>query len=161
MQLYLIRHAIAEDTAPEGRKDDARPLSEEGVRRFRQVVKGLDRLEVRFSKLYHSPKLRAVQTADLLMKLVDGESEVTPALAESPKEPVLELLEGFGEEDRVGMVGHEPWLSELCAWLVLGDRQKATAFGLKKGGVAWLEGEPQPGKMRLVALLPPSVLRAI
>lgn len=161
MQLYLIRHAIAEDTAPEGRKDDARPLSEEGVRRFRQVVKGLDRLEVRFSKLYHSPKLRAVQTADLLMKLVDGESEVTSALAESPEETLLELLEGFGEEDRVGLVGHEPWLSELCAWLVLGEREQASAFVFKKGGVAWLEGEPQPGKMQLVALLPPSVLRAI
>jgi phosphohistidine phosphatase len=160
MQLYLIRHAIAED-ALEGLKDDARPLSEKGVRRFRQVVKGLDRLGVRFSKLYHSPKLRAVQTADLLMKLVDGESEVMPALAEPPQEILFTALAGFGQEDRVGMVGHEPWLSELCAWLVLGDRQKATAFGLKKGGVAWLEGEPQPGKMRLVALLPPSVLRAI
>lgn len=161
MQLYLIRHAIAEDTAPEGLKDDARPLSEEGVRRFRQVVKGLDRLEVRFSKLYHSPKLRAVQTADLLMKLVDGESEVMPALAEPPQEILLAALAGFGKEDRVGMVGHEPWLSELCAWLVLGDRQKATAFILKKGGIARLEGEPEPGKMQLLALLPPSVLRAI
>ncbi|MBI5811290.1 MAG: histidine phosphatase family protein [Meiothermus silvanus] len=150
-----------EDTAPEGRKDDARPLSEEGVRRFRQVVKGLDRLEVRFSKLYHSPKLRAVQTADLLMKLVDGESEVMPALAEPPQEILLAALAGFGKEDRVGMVGHEPWLSELCAWLVLGDRQKATAFILKKGGIARLEGEPEPGKMQLLALLPPSVLRAI
>ncbi len=159
MQLYLVRHAIAEDQAAEG--DDARPLSEAGVRRFRRVAKGLKKLGLRFSKLYHSPKLRAVQTADLLMGLVDGESEVTPALAEPPGPSLLELLGGFGEEDRVGLVGHEPWLSQLAAWLVLGERERAAALVFKKGGVAWLEGPPRPGGMRLLALLPPSVLRAI
>lgn len=158
MELYLVRHAIA--VPADGLEDDARPLSPKGERRFRKVARGLGRLGVRFAWLFHSPKLRAVQTADLLMDLVDGESEVTPALAEPPTEALFDLLAGFGPEDGVALVGHEPWLGELGSWLVFAN-PAGGALVLKKGGVARLEGEARPGGMRLLALLPPKVLRKL
>lgn len=154
MNLYLIRHAPAE----EGPLDEARPLSPEGERRFKKAVRGLGRLGVRLDRLYHSPLLRAVQTANLLAPLLEGESEVAPALAEPPGEGVLDLLR---EGERVGLVGHEPWLSQLAAWLAFGDPQLGEGLALKKGGVAWLQGEARPGGMRLRALFPPRVLRAL
>lgn len=153
MNLYLVRHAIAED-ARDGQTDDQRALTKEGIQKFEGVVQGLKRLEVRFDRLYHSPKLRAVQTAELLTGLLKGESEVTPHLAASPSLELLNQLEG----ESIALVGHEPWMGELCAWLVTGKTNGA-AFPFKKGGIAWLEGSLSPGGMRLLAFLPPKFLR--
>lgn len=153
MRLTLIRHAIAE----EGADDAARPLSKEGRRRFRREVDGLEALGVRFSRVLHSPKRRAVETAELLAPLADDGLEVVPPLAHAPSEQLLELLDGDG----VAVVGHEPHLSSLLALLVAGDRTLGARLELKKGAVAVLEGEPRPGGMQLVALLPPKVLRRL
>lgn len=156
MELFLIRHAIAED----GDDDDARPLSAKGSRRFKDIVLGLNRLGIRFHRILHSPKLRAVQTAEMLAPLLDGALEQTPLLAISPATALLELLAGEAE-GVVAVVGHEPYLSTLLAWLVTGEATLGGAFELKKGSVARLEGTPTPAGMRLQALLPPSVMRRL
>jgi phosphohistidine phosphatase len=72
-------------------------------------------------------------------------------------EPAAALLERLGGE-RVAVVGHAPWLSELLALLVTGSTQAGGRFVLKKGGVAWLEGDLRAGAMELRALHPPQVL---
>lgn len=158
MILYVIRHAIAVE-AGEGMNDDERPLSDEGRERFEDGVRGLDRLEVRFDVVLHSPLLRAVETAELLVPLLDdaGETRVSLELAQAPSKGLLALL----ERENTAIVGHEPWLSDLVAWLVTGKRELATGFELKKGAVAVLEGEPRPGGMAVIAVYPPSVLREL
>lgn len=152
MQLFLIRHGIAED----GDDDAARPLSPDGAKRFRQEVRGLRALGVRFDRVLHSPKRRAVETAELLAPLVDGEYEVSALLAQAPSAELLAQLHG----GVVAVVGHEPHLSSLLAWLVVGAPDEGR-FELKKGGVARLAGEPEAGGMTLVALLPPKLLREL
>lgn len=156
MELIVIRHGIAEDHSP-GLADQSRRLTPKGVRKFARVARGLGRLDLRLNLLLHSPMLRAVETAELLVDLLDGESRVTSLLARAPSE---ELLAAFGAE-RVAVVGHEPWLGELCSWLVTGDRRFAAGFAFDKGGVAWLSGTPSPGRMRLKAWLPPRILRKV
>lgn len=151
MELFLIRHAIAED----GDDDDARALTKKGRARFGAVVALLDALGVRFDRVLHSPKLRAVQTADCLRALVDGPFEVTNHLVGAPSKALLAACEG----DRVALVGHEPMLSALLAWLVTGE-VSGGSFELKKGAVACLEGQPAPGGMTLRWLVPPRVARA-
>ena len=59
----------------------------------------------------------------------------------------------------VAVVGHEPHLSTLLAWLVTGEATLGGAFELKKGCVARLEGTATPAGMRLRFLLPPSTMR--
>jgi phosphohistidine phosphatase len=151
MELFLIRHA----TAADGDDDDARALTRKGRERFDEVVALLDALGVRFDRVLHSPKLRAVQTAERLSALVDGPFEVTNHLVGAPSKALLAACVG----DRVALVGHEPRLSALLAWLVTGDADGG-AFELKKGAVACLAGEPTPGGMTLRWLLPPKVARA-
>ncbi|MBL8971088.1 MAG: histidine phosphatase family protein, partial [Myxococcales bacterium] len=116
MQLFLVRHAIATPPAPE-RPDAARPLTAEGRTRFVKAVRGLKALGWRFDRLYHSPLVRAVQTAELLQPLVDGPTVVMPDLARAPDEEMLAHLEG----SKVALVGHEPHLGTLLAWLVTGE----------------------------------------
>lgn len=151
MELTLIRHAIAED----GSDDFARALTAEGRKRFKRSVATLDDVGVRFSKVFHSPKLRALQTAELLGPLCDGEFEVTPLLAEPPGDELLRLL----DVHEAAAVGHEPHLSALTAWLVLGDAGAGEKFEVKKGCVVRLEGEVMPGGMRLTGLFTPKLLR--
>ncbi|MEW5743288.1 MAG: phosphohistidine phosphatase SixA [Myxococcota bacterium] len=153
MELFLIRHAIAEP----GDDDDARALTPKGRKRFRQVVEALDAMGLRFDRVLHSPKRRAVETAELLAPLTDGELEVTSLLAAPPKEKLLTQLRGGA----LAVVGHEPHLSTLLAWLTVGEPEQGRAFLLKKGSVAALAGEPGPGGMQLVGLWSPGALRRL
>ena len=157
MELFLIRHAIAAPVV-EGGSDAERPLTDEGRKRFARQVRGLERIGVRLDRVLHSPWTRAVQTAELLHRILDGESAVEPGLA---REPDAELAALLARGERVAAVGHEPWMSELLALLVTGNKTHAERFRFKKGQVAWLEGEAKGRGMQLVASLPPRVLRRL
>src|SRR5215470_7935206 len=156
MELFVIRHGIA---VPGSMllADADRPLTPKGRKRLSEEVLGLQCLKVRLDRLYHSPWLRAVETAELLAPVLDGKAVCSPALARAPSQELLEALVG----ERVAVVGHEPWMGELVAWLTTGAPLHGSVFAFKRGGVAWLEGQPQPGQMVLQAFLPPKVLRQL
>ena len=128
MQLFVIRHATA---VPHGSRtpDAARPLTSRGRRRWKRAVCGLERLGIAFDRLYHSPWLRAVETADALADLVHGETVVTRELACRPTPALLEHLEGH----RIALVGHQPWLGELVGLLVFGDARDGARLTLRRG----------------------------
>jgi phosphohistidine phosphatase len=155
MRLLLVRHAIAED----GIDDDARPVSSKGRRRFKKVVGALDRLDVKLDHIVHSPKLRALQTAELMTPLLrdGGTTWVLDLLADLPGADLFQALEAFDGD--VALVGHQPYLGRLLAWLVTGRPAAETAFELRKGAVAVLDGNPRPGEVTLTMLLPPKVAR--
>jgi len=155
MQLFLIRHAIAEEPRA-GLRDEARALTPAGRARFSEEVKGLERLGFSFERLRHSPLRRALETAELLVPLVEGELEVDARLAGAPGAELIASLEGAN----LALVGHEPWLSEL-GWQLVSGGADASGFALKKGGILQLEGDPRPGGMRLVQALAPATLRAL
>jgi phosphohistidine phosphatase len=158
MLLYVVRHAIAEEAAP-GQDDASRALTTRGEKRLRRVVRGLRTIGVDFERVITSPWLRATQTAALLEPLCDEPPITTPLLTQPPRAELLALIAERGEDTAV--VGHEPWLSELIAWLAFGDTRHGEALELKKAGVVWLEGSAVPGGMTLRALLPPRVLREL
>lgn len=148
--LFLIRHGIA-DPAANGAEDDARPLSAKGRRRMGVVVAGLDRMGVRFQRVLHSPKLRAIETAELLTPLLDGETVVTRLLAASPDARLVELLSSG--DGAVAAVGHQPYLGELVD--LLAGAGVGTGIDWKKGGVVWLR--PNGAGFTVRAVLPPGV----
>jgi phosphohistidine phosphatase len=158
MQLFVMRHAIAEEAAP-GQEDATRELTEDGARKLRQVVKGLRRLDLGFERVLTSPWIRAARTAGSLAPLCECEPIETELLARTPSSELLALIAERNETTVV--VGHEPWLGELVAWLAFGDTRHGEALDFKKAGVMWLEGSSVPGGMMLRAMLPPSVLRKL
>nr|HEX4315144.1 histidine phosphatase family protein [Kofleriaceae bacterium] len=160
MQLYVVRHAIAEDAEP-GQDDSDRALSKDGKRKLRAAVRGLRALDVRFDRVLTSPKLRAIQTATALAKLCAAPPLVTPLLAQSPRNELLAQVAELAAATKHGaaVVGHEPWLGELIALLAFGDTRFGESLALKKAGVALLDGSAVPGGMTIQALLPPKMLR--
>lgn len=158
MQLYVIRHAAAEDPGP-GVDDTARELTDAGRTKLRQAVRGLRALDIRFERLLTSPWKRALQTARQLEPIAATPPLTTDLLTQPPRAELLALIAERNETTAV--VGHEPWLGELAAWLAFGDTRHGDALLIKKCGVLWLEGTAVPGGMQIRAAIPPRLLRAI
>lgn len=164
MQLFVVRHAIAEDALP-GHDDAARELTADGERRLRRVVQGVRGLGWRFERVLTSPWARAARTAELLAPLSDGKPVATELLCQAPGPELLALIADVTapphKRSGTAVVGHEPWLTQLIGWLVLGEPEAGRAFELKKAGIAWLEGNAAAGGMTLRALLAPKLAQAM
>lgn len=158
MDLFVIRHALAEDAAP-GQDDATRALTKLGKRKMKDVVLGLRALELSFARVVTSPWTRALETARLLRPIASAAPLTSSLLCQPPRAELLSLISDGGETTAV--VGHAPWLGELIAWLAFGDTRHGDAFALKKGGVVWMAGTAMPGGMQVCAVLPPKFLRAL
>ena len=166
MNLLIVRHAIAEERerfATHCDDDRRRPLTEKGRRRMEQGAAGLHRLLPNLDYLISSPLVRARQTAEILATRYPAARFLEwPELAPEGRAPqVAERLAKLPADTTVALVGHEPNLSELIAWLTAG-----AAFGLlrfKKGGACLLASpsQPVPGMAELLWALDPKQLRQL
>lgn len=159
MQLFLIRHAIAEESSPSG-KDADRPLSGKGIERLQLELAGLQRLDLKLDALWSSPWTRARATAEILQPLAKQPLRTTSELARPPRAALWDALSKAGPQS-IALVGHQPWLGELASLLASDSSSPLLGLRIKKGGMVWLEGDPAPGRMRLEAALPPNLLRAL
>jgi len=160
MDLFLVRHAIAEDL-PVGGVDSERALTKDGRAQFERSVVALGHLDLVADRCWHSPWRRAAQTARLLRPALRSDPVPEPLLAAAPGAALLARLAGSAGSGSLALVGHEPWLGELAAWLCFGDPAAAAGLAVRKGGLLWLRGEPAAGGMALEAALKPSLLRRI
>ncbi len=135
MRLYLVQHAQAKPEA----EDPARPLSERGRAEVRRVAGFLRTLGIRVSKILHSGKLRARQTAEALAEGVSSAKGVGEAAGLAPLDhpsPWAERLRG--ETEDLMLVGHLPHLSKLAGLLLASDPERKVV-GFRQGGVVCLE----------------------
>jgi phosphohistidine phosphatase len=139
--LWLLRHADAADGLP----DDERPLTERGVEQAQDAGRALERLGVNLDACLSSPKLRALQTAQLACGPLGVEVTVEPRLSGEPFD-VDDLCAGLGD---VLLVGHDPSFT-----LTLHDLTGAQAR-MRKGGLAAVH------KGELITLMRPAELSAI
>ena len=163
IQLYLVRHAIAEERGPKWPDDTKRPLSTEGKLRMETQVVGLEKLGVEIEEVLTSPLVRTRQTADILAKGLSSRPRVTVFDALAPGHSAKEMmnaLKEYAKKTRIALVGHEPGIGDLSAALV-GARNPIT---FKKGGVALIRVErlpPDAGSGALLWFLSPKVLRQL
>lgn len=166
MQVYLLRHAIAEPRDPEHFPVDAdRPLTATGARRMARAARGLRSLGVRFDLVLTSPLTRARQTARIVALMFRPKP---PLRALRPLSPgggaggVFAALSEVPADAAVLLVGHEPDLGRLVAAMLL-DPRTDLPIEFKKGGICRIdfEGAPRPGAGRLVFHLAPRILRRL
>jgi len=154
MEIYILRHGIAEEGRP-GQPDSARRLTGEGKEKLRRVLSTARAAGVRPGALLSSPYVRAVETAALAREVLqlDAPIEETEALTplESPA-GVWDQIRRHRRVDQILLAGHEPQLSSLVAYLIGAPGE---AVEMKKGALARVDLEawgPQP-RGRLVWLL--------
>ena len=142
MNLYLLRHGIAEERNPLGSKPDpARQLTPEGIRKIERIACAMQSMELEFDVVLSSPFLRAVETA----RIVADKFEVASKLEQdkslapdgNPQQLITSLEKRGRKASHILLVGHEPYLSRLISLLVSGDT--SLQIELKKGGLAFLE----------------------
>ena len=113
--------------------------------------------------MWTSPYPRALETAELAAREMGIAKRVKPRVElEAGMEPeVAATLLGEEAGDSVMIVGHNPDLERLAAWLI--DANGGAAIELKKGSVACVESEapPGPGTGELRWLLTPRQLEII
>jgi phosphohistidine phosphatase len=139
--LWLLRHADAADGSP----DEARPLTEKGVRQAQAAGLALARLGVTLDLCLASPKLRAMQTAELACEAIGAPVQTAPELAGGPFDAEA-LAAGLGA---VMLVGHDPSIS-LSLHDLTGVHTR-----MSKGGLAGIQ------RGELLVLLRPHELAAI
>jgi phosphohistidine phosphatase len=141
MDIFILRHAIAEERSHDKWPDDSqRPLTEKGKKRMRRVAEGMLALGLSFDVIYTSPFVRARQTADIVAEVFGATKKMretdTLATDGDPKALVSLLNSAKHEFASVLLVGHEPYLSELISTLVAGD--DGLLVTMKKGGLCKL-----------------------
>ena len=163
ISLYLVRHAIAAERGPNYPDDRERPLTSEGIARFKRVVEGLKEFEVKPEVVLTSPLTRAMHTAELLVAGVGGKPRVETLEALAPGGRMTQVLEAVAKFSKrshhIALVGHEPDLGELAVRLM---RARGT-IEFKKGAVCCIEldGAMPTGPGTLKWLLPPRALRKL
>jgi phosphohistidine phosphatase len=166
LELYLVRHAVAAERGPDYPDDAERPLTPEGVERFRKAVAGLRAFGVVLDVVLSSPYVRAKETAELLCVGLKPKPRLAISDALLPgRRPavVIAAIEQYSATgrgaSRLALVGHEPDLGELAARL-LGAKGSVE---FKKGAVCRIDVDRAmpggPGTLRW--FLTPAVLRGL
>ncbi|MEO8501269.1 MAG: histidine phosphatase family protein [Vicinamibacteria bacterium] len=159
MKLLLVRHAIALDRDTPGVSDHLRPLTEEGIAKFRRTARALGAL-VTADLVLTSPLLRAKQTAEILARHWPGVAvQEDDALGHGSRARFEDSLTHASDHAVIAAVGHEPFMSEWTAnWL---GAHESSAFEFKKGGAALIEfrGQPKEGGGRLGFFLAPKTIK--
>ena len=165
IDVYLVRHAIAEDRDPARWPDDSRrPLTEAGAASFRRAARGLQRIVPTVDRVLSSPYPRAWQTAEILRDEAGWPAPEPRDQLAAPSSPdaALELLRDEGANTSVALVGHEPNLSSFAS-LLLTANEAALQVELKKGGVIALDWPADPGSSAALLrwIASPKILRAL
>lgn len=150
LRLYLVQHAEAKREE----EDPARPLSERGRAEVRRVADFLRARGLRVSRIHHSGKLRARQTAEALAEGVSSAEGVGEAAGLAPLDDVKVWAERLrGETEDLMLVGHLPHLEKLAGLLLAGDPERKVV-GFRQGGVACLEWDEAGGWLAVWVLIP-------
>jgi phosphohistidine phosphatase len=118
VQVYLVQHGEAKPEA----QDPTRPLTDRGREEVQRVAQHAAALGLRIAEIRHSGKLRARQTAEILVGALSplhGIREMDGlAPADDPGKATAEIESA---REPLMLVGHLPHLSRLASLLLVGD----------------------------------------
>jgi phosphohistidine phosphatase len=119
MRVILIRHGDAVASSLLG--DSGRHLSVEGRRQATATGRALAEHQVRPSRVWCSPLVRAVQTAELVIAplefagVVEARDDLYP---DSSVDSLAQALAEMSDEESLIVVGHQPYMSTAVSLLL-------------------------------------------
>jgi phosphohistidine phosphatase len=161
MIVYFLRHASAGKKLPNLKKDERRPLDEEGILQARYIGRLLATLDVQVEHIVSSPLKRALQTASLVANELAHESPIRREEALRPESDYArfkEMLSRYRKYDAIMLVGHNPTESEFLSKIVSSSSGSAH-IELRKGAVAKVELNGRTGTLDW--LVTPKIARTI
>jgi phosphohistidine phosphatase len=117
MEIFLLRHGIAEDGGP-GVPDSERALTGEGKEKLRRVLK---QAAIKPSLILSSPLKRAMETAEIAADVAGYSGKVVRTRALIPEASPFDAwdeVRAHKNEDSILLASHEPLMSSLAAFLL-------------------------------------------
>jgi phosphohistidine phosphatase len=143
VQIYLLRHGIAEDGTP----DSERALTAEGREKLRRVLARARGADAAPSLILSSPYRRALETAEVAVEALGYRGKVVKTRAlvpdASPFDAWQEIRQRPGEP-AILLASHEPLMSSLAAFLL---DSPALVVDMKKAALVRVDCErigPEP-----------------
>jgi len=136
MKVYLVQHGLSQPKE----WDPQKPLSPQGEAQTQKVAEFLKRAEVKVDTLWHSPKLRAVQTAQIIDKQINCE-HIQERSDLNPSDSVSEMPANILSKGKdLMIVGHLPFLEKLVS-LLLTRTEENQLVQFENSGIVCLEYE--------------------
>jgi len=120
MQIYLLRHGIADDAKP-GQPDSERALTEEGRDKLRRVLKRARTADLEPDLILASPYRRALETAAVAAEVLGYKGEIERIRALEPDASPFDTwneIRQRKEERAILLASHEPLMSSMVAFLL-------------------------------------------
>ncbi len=143
MEIYLLRHAIAENARP-GLPDPERALTPEGKEKLSRVLRRARAAGVRPDAILSSPFKRALETAAMAAELLGFTGVIERTGELEPNASPYDAWEAIRAGHRDGAVllaSHEPLMSSLAAFLL---NSPALVVDMKKAALVRVDCE-RPG----------------
>ncbi len=150
MRIYLVQHGLSFNKEA----DPNRGLTPEGRQQIVQIAAQADAEGFGVSRIFHSGKLRAQQTAEIFFQRLNAEG--------------LDVVTGFDPTDNVEnfvaqcpfinksmYVGHLPFMERLAAYLITGHSEPAVVK-FQNAGIVCLE-QNETGNWQLIWTIMPSM----
>lgn len=159
MKILLIRHAEAIDYETETvRNDEWRFITPKGRKTSLTVFKKLKDEFFSLEKIYSSPYIRSVQTAEILATYlkfkfdVEVVNELSP---QAPVEKVVDMIKRNSIFQTIALVGHDPMITNLANVLSGG---KTANLQMKKSSVCCIEYDINSQKGEFMWYINPKTL---
>ena len=135
MDLILWRHAEAEPGEP----DLGRRLTAKGIQQAERVARWLDHHLPSTTRILVSPADRAERTAHALRR----KYRVVPEIAPGASATAVLAAAGWPDaREPVLVVGHQPTLGEVAAYLLTGH---VASWSVRKGALWWISNRVRDG----------------
>ena len=138
MYVYIVRHCQANDP----KFDPEKHLSEIGREEAEALTEFLKPLNIHVGYIFHSGKMRAKETAEILSSAIESSGGVSRHSGLNPEDYAAKTAkELLALNEDLMVVSHLPFVEELAAYILKGDSTKCgfdfntgTMMCLKKSG---------------------------
>ena len=152
MAIYLVQHAecLSKDQDPEKGLSD---LGTANATRIAEVAAGYN---VPVTRILHSGKKRARQTADIFSKFLAPPERMAVVAGIKPLDDVALFGDRLDSNDNTMVVGHLPFMEKLAAYLITGKPDKPV-FKFQNAGIVCLDIHPDSGSWVVRWALMPNI----
>ncbi|MGD0282559.1 MAG: phosphohistidine phosphatase SixA [Dissulfurispiraceae bacterium] len=152
MFICLVQHAKAKSEEA----DPARPLCEKGLADITKMASYASGLNIGINEIFHSPKLRAKQTAQVLADYLKPAKGLTETGGLKPNDDPAAWAERLKVmTDNIMLVGHLPQLGKLASLLLCGDADK-NVVAFRMAGIVCLKRD-ENGAWALQWMITPEI----
>jgi phosphohistidine phosphatase len=120
MALFLVQHG---ESLPKD-EDPNQGLSRRGVVVTEAVATIAAEQNVQVSRIIHSGKKRALQTAEIFMRALEPEDGTIKGHGLAPMDDVTAFAAALDHDENIMVVGHLPFMEKLVSHLVAGIPEK-------------------------------------